>query len=322
MAMTPMIMFFHPERLWLMLTIPLLLAGYAALILRRSSRARNSGVDKLSRVLPGQAAWKRHVAVVAAVSSLASLVVAYAQPKDLVNVPRERATVVLAIDVSRSMAAEDIRPNRLEAAKDAAQGFVSILPEGFNVSLVAFAGTSSIIVPPSTDRGMVNQAIENLQLAPATAIGEGVFSSLDALALAPVDPKHPDEPAPGSIVVLSDGSSNVGRSSEMAAREAKSRGYAVHTIAYGTRKGYVVVDGYRQPVPFSPEELNRVARLSGGSAFTAGSSDELSKVYESIARSVGYVKEDREVTERYVGIAVALAVIASLAVLSLAARWP
>ncbi len=320
--MTPMIMFFHPERLWLMIAIPLLLAGYAALTMRRRSRTRSTGIESLSRVLPGQAAWKRHVAVVAAVSSLASLVVAYAQPKDQVNVPRERATVVVAIDVSRSMAAEDVKPNRLDAAKDAAQSFVNMLPEGFNVSLVAFAGASSIIVPPTTDRGMVNRAIENLQLAPATAIGEGIFSSLDALALAPVDPKHPDEPAPGSIVVLSDGSSNVGRSSSIAAKEAKSRGYAVHTIAYGTKNGYVVVDGYREPVPYQPGELKEVARLSGGKAFTAGSSAELSEVYKSIASTIGYVKEDREVTERYVGFAVALAVIASLAVVSLAARWP
>lgn len=320
--MIPLITFFHPERLWLALVVPLMLLAYLALIQRRRSQTRETGIDNLRRVLPIQAAWKRHVAVVAAVGSLAALVVAYAQPKDMVNVPRDRATVVLAIDVSRSMAAEDVKPNRLEAAKDAAQQFVNLLPKGFNVSLVAFAGTASVIVPPTTDRGMVNRAIENLQLAPATAIGEAIYSSLDALTLAPADPKHPDEPAPGSIVVLSDGFSNVGRSSAQAAEVAKKRGYAVHTIAYGTASGYVVVDGRREPVPFRPGELREVSRLSGGTAFTAGSSAELSKVYESIARTVGYVKEDREVTERYVGGAVALAVIASLAVLSLAARWP
>lgn len=320
--MIPLIAFFHPERLWFVLAVPALLFVYLVLLRHRQARARVTGIDNLNRVLPVQAAWKRHVAVVAAVGSLASLVVAFAQPKDLVNVPRERATIVVAIDVSRSMAAEDVKPNRLAAAQDAAQRFVNVLPPGFNVSLVAFAGASSIIVPPTTDRGMVNRAIENLQLAPATAIGEGIYSSLDALALAPADPKRPDEPAPGSIVVLSDGFSNVGRSSADAAKVSKERGYAIYTIAYGTLNGYVEVDGHREPVPYRPAELNEVARLSGGEAFKAGSYGELSAVYQSIARSVGYEKVEREVTERYVGGAVALAILASLAVLSLAARWP
>lgn len=322
MAMIPLIAFFHPERLWFVLAVPLLLLVYFALIRRRQVRAATTGISNLSRLLPGQAAWKRHIAVIAAVGSLASLVVAFAQPKDLVNVPRERATIVVAIDVSRSMAAEDVKPNRMAAAQDAAQRFVNVLPEGFNVSLVAFAGASSIIVPPTIDRGMVNRAIDNLQLAPATAIGEGIYSSLDALTLAPLDPKHPDEPAPGSIVILSDGYSNVGRASDDAAKIAKERGYAIYTIAYGTLNGYVEVDGQREPVPYRPEELAQVARLSGGESFKAGSSDELSRVYQSIARSVGYEKVEKEVTERYVGGALGLAVIASLAVLSLAARWP
>ena len=130
MAVIPLITFFHPERLWLALVVPLMLLAYLALIQRRRSQTRETGIDNLRRVLPIQAAWKRHVAVVAAVGSLAALVVAYAQPKDMVNVPRDRATVVLAIDVSRSMAAEDVKPNRLEAAKDAAQQFVNLLPKG------------------------------------------------------------------------------------------------------------------------------------------------------------------------------------------------
>ena len=146
--LTPMISFFHPERLWLVMLVPVLVALYAFLLRRKAARSRRFGIDRLQRVLPRQAAWKRHVAVVAAVLSLASLVVAFAQPKDAVAVPRERATIVLAIDVSRSMEAEDVEPNRLEAAKVAAQGFVDLLPRGFNVSLVAFAGSASIIVPP------------------------------------------------------------------------------------------------------------------------------------------------------------------------------
>lgn len=320
--MTAMISFIQPGRLWMMSVIPVLLLAYWLLMRRTSTRTRKFGIDKLERVLPKQASWKRHIAVVAAVISLAALIVAWAQPRDQVDVPRERATIVLAIDVSRSMEAQDVSPNRLDAAKSAAQGFVDLLPNGFNVSLVAFAGTSSIIVPPTTDRGLVNRAIQNLQLAPSTAIGEGIYSSLDAMALAPPDPKKPNDPTPGAIVLLSDGYTNIGRPSAQAARDSKKAGYPIYTIAYGTRDGYVISQGRREPVPVNPQELATVARESGGQAYTAGSNTELSDVYKNIARSVGYEKADREVTEFYTGIALVFAVIASLGVLSLAARWP
>ncbi len=320
--MTAMISFIQPGRLWMMSVIPVLLLAYWLLMRRTSTRTRKVGIDKLERVLPKQASWKRHIAVVAAVISLAALIVAWAQPRDQVDVPRERATIVLAIDVSRSMEAQDVSPNRLDAAKSAAQGFVDLLPNGFNVSLVAFAGTSSIIVPPTTDRGLVNRAIQNLQLAPSTAIGEGIYSSLDAMALAPPDPKKPNDPTPGAIVLLSDGYTNIGRPSAQAARDSKKAGFPIYTIAYGTRDGYVISQGRREPVPVNPQELAAVARESGGQAYTAGSNTELSDVYKNIARSVGYEKADREVTEFYTGIALVFAVIASLGVLSLAARWP
>ncbi len=318
----PILEFFHPQRLWLLLSVPVLLLLYWGLLRRAASRSKRLGIDNLDRVMPRQSSWKRHIAVVAAVASLASLVVAFAQPKGTVEVPRERATVVLAIDVSRSMEATDVEPNRLDAAKDAAQDFVQMLPEGFNVSLVAFAGTSSIIAPPTQDRGLIVRAIENLRLAPSTAIGEGVYSALDAMQLVPPDPAHPDEPTPGAIVVLSDGYTNIGRSSAVAARASKELGFPIYTIAYGTPGGYVISNGRREPVPVNPAELRVVARESGGEAFTAGSRDELERVYASIARSVGYEKVDQEVTELYAGIALAFAVLAALAVASLAARWP
>lgn len=319
---TPMMTFFHPERLWLLAAVPILLVAYLVLLRRKASRSRQFGIDKLDKVLPRQAAWKRHVAVGASVLSLIAVVIAFAQPKDAVDVPRERATVVLAIDVSRSMEATDVEPNRLVAAKEAGKGFIDMLPRGFNVSLIAFAGSASVIVPPTQDRGLVGRAIENLQLAPSTAIGEGIYSSLDALALVPPDPLKPDEPTPGAIVLLSDGYTNIGRPSQQAARAAKAGGYPIYTIAYGTPGGYVVQNGRREPVPVNPAELATVARESGGEAFTAGSRNELERVYSSIARSVGYEKVDREVTEYYAGIALGLAALASLAMLSLAARWP
>lgn len=317
-----MIEFLRPERLWWLVLIPLLLGLYVFLLWRRRHKARPHAITNLERVLPKQQAWKRHIAVGAAVLTLAALNLAFAQPKGEVEVPRERATIVLTLDVSRSMIAQDVPPNRLDAAKGAARDFLQLLPAGFNVSLVSFAGTAAVVVPPTPDRGVVGAAIDNLQVAPSTAIGEGIYSSLDAMAQAPADTDHPDEPAPGAIVLLSDGYTNVGRPSDQAAGEAKKQKIPIYTIAYGTPNGYVESNGRREPVPVNPAELAQIARISGGKAFTAGSSGELKEVYSSIAKSVGYVKVDQEITEQYAGYALALAMLAAIAVISLGARWP
>lgn len=320
--MLPLIVFLRPERLWWLLLIPALLVLYAALLYRRRSRTRDRGISNLDRVLPRQQAWKRHVAVGAAVLSLAALNVAFAMPKDQIDVPRDRATIVLTLDVSRSMMATDVSPDRLTAAKSAAKEFLGMVPPGFNVALVAFAGSASVVVAPTTDRGLVSRSIDTLQLAPSTAIGEGIYSSLDAITLAPPDPNRPDDPAPGAIVLLSDGFTNIGRKSSVAAADAKKAEIPVYTIAYGTAGGYVVDQGRRQPVPVNHQELAEVARISGGKKFSAGSSGELSEVYKNIARTIGYMKVDQEVTEIYAGYALLFAVLASLAVISLGARWP
>ncbi|MBK8446000.1 MAG: VWA domain-containing protein [Micropruina sp.] len=320
--MIPMISFIEPQRLWWLVLIPVLLVLYLVLLMRKSSRSRTTGINNLDKVLPKQQAWKRHIAVGAAVLALAALNVAFAKPSDQVDVPRDRATIILTLDVSRSMIAEDVEPNRLDAAKAAAKDFLGMLPARFNVALVAFAGSASVVVAPTTDRGMVSRAIENLQVAPSTAIGEGIYSSLDAMALAPPDPEHPDEPAPGAIVLLSDGYTNIGRKSATAAQAAKQAKLPIFTIAYGTEDGYVVDQGRREPVPVNFEELQRVADISGGKAFEAGSASELKEVYANIAAQVGYVKQEQEVTEVYTGYALFFAVLAAIAVISLGARWP
>ncbi len=320
--MIPMISFLEPDRLWWLLLIPVLLLLYFALLRRKSTRSRTTGITNLDKVLPKQQSWKRHIAVGAAVLSLAALNVAFAKPSDQVDVPRDRATIVLTLDVSRSMIAEDVQPNRLDAAKIAAKDFLVMLPARFNVALVAFAGSASVVVAPSTDRGLVSRAIDNLQVAPSTAIGEGIYSSLDAMALAPPDPDHPEDPAPGAIVLLSDGFTNIGRSSATAAQAAKAQKIPIYTIAYGTEDGYVMDQGRREPVPVNHEELQRVADISGGKKFSADSSGKLKEVYASIAQTIGYVKVEQEVTEYYAGWALGFAVLASVAVIALGARWP
>lgn len=318
----PLLEFLRPDRLVWLWIVPVLVVLYLGLLWRKQSKRRKTGYSTLDKLLPKQAAWKRHVSVGAAILALVALNVAFAEPKDTVDVPRDRATIVLTIDVSKSMEATDVQPSRLEASKTAAKEFLNMIPPKFNVSLVAFAGTASIVVPPTVDRGMLSRSIDNLVLAPSTAIGEGVYSSLDAMALAPADPDHPNDPAPGAIVLLSDGYTNVGRPSLGAAQEAKKQGIPVYTIAYGTAGGYVMNGGQRVSVPVDPAELAAIAQASGGKAFKAGSSSELEEVYKNIASSIGYMKADVEVTERYAGYALAFAALASIALASLAARWP
>ncbi len=322
-GLTPLALeFLLPGRLWWLLVVPGIALLYFALATRRSRFTGPSVKSRLDLVIPKDKAWKRHLAVGAACLAIVALVIAYAKPKSEVQVPRDRATIVVAIDVSRSMAAQDVKPDRLKAAQAAAKDFLGMLPERFNVALVAFAGTADLLVPPTTDRGSVARAIDNLKLAPSTAIGDGVYESLDALKLVPPDPKNPKQTAPAAIVLLSDGATNIGKPSLGAAREAKKQGVPVYTIAYGTASGYVVENGVRQPVPVNHAELSQVAKESGGKKFSAASASELKSVYEAIAKSVGYETQYKEITDRFVGYALVLAALAALSVMSLAARWP
>ena len=313
--------FMRPDRLWSLLAVPVLLVTYLGWSIAKRSKA---GGDRssLAVLFPKRKAWKRHVAVVAAIAALASLSVAWAMPNGYVDVPRDRATVFVVIDVSLSMEATDIQPNRMAAAQQAAKEFVNELPTGFNVSLVRFASTASLLVPPTSDRGQVTAAIDNLVLAPSTAIGEGIYAALDGVVLIPPDLDHPNDPAPVAIVLLSDGESNYGRSSRQAARDSKEQGIPVFTIAYGTAGGYIVQDGVRIPVPVNKEELRVISDVSGGKAYSADSLSQLREVYSGISRTVGYVKEEQEITERFVGYAVGFGVVALLGIMSLAARWP
>lgn len=311
--------FMRPERLWGLAIIPLI--GVLYLVLA-GKQVRTTLSSRLALVIPKDAAWKRHGAVLLALMSLASLVIAWAMPTDFTNKPRDRASVVVAIDVSWSMEATDVEPNRLEAAKDSAQQFVMSLPDRFNVALVTFAGTANVVVPPTVDRGALTRALETLELAPSTATGEGIYTSLEALKLVPPDPQDPDAVAPGAIVLLADGATNLGRSSAGAAEVAKEQGVPIYTIAYGTQNGYVESNGERQRVAVDHYELSEIAKRAGGKKFSAESASELSEIYKAIRSDIGYEKVPAEVTDRYAGLALIFAVLAALGVISLGARWP
>lgn len=318
-----MIAFLSPERLLILLVIPVLVLAYIFASRRKNRRGmRFTNTSMLDVVVPRQSQWRRHLAVALSLLSLITLTAAFARPKTEVDVPRERATVVLVLDASLSMQATDVQPTRLDAAKQAANDFVTELPEKYNVSVVSMAGASSILVPPTTAHNTVETAINSIQLQESTAIGEGIATALSALQQAPKDPKNPQSIAPGAIVLLSDGSNTAGRSPQQAAAAAKTAKVPIYTIAYGTENGYVDLDGKREPVPVNHEEMQEIAQLSDGDYFAAATPDQLKKVYQNIGSEVGYEKADREVTSRFAGYGLALAVLAALGAISLGARWP
>ena len=319
----PELTFLSPDRLLILLVIPLLIAAYVFATLRKNRRGmRFTNTSMLDVVVPKQSQWRRHLAVALSLLSLVTLTAAFARPSTQVDVPRERATVVIVIDASQSMQAGDVAPNRLAAAKAAAIEFVQELPDKYNVSVVSMAGNASILVPPTLAHNTVENAINGIQLQDGTAIGEGLYTALRALQQAPKDPDDPDSVAPGAIVLLSDGSNTAGRAPMQAAAEARNAKVPAYTIAYGTENGYVDLDGKREPVPVDHELMRQLAAATGGQYFAAATVDQLKTVYANIGSEVGYEKAEREVTSRFAGYGLAFAVLAALGAISLGARWP
>ncbi|MBB3085658.1 VWA domain-containing protein [Geodermatophilus sabuli] len=298
--------------LWLLalLAVVALVALYVVLQLRRKAyAARFTNVALLDTLVPKRPGWRRHLAFGLVALGMAALLVSLAVPSTEVRVPRERATVVMAVDVSLSMQATDIEPSRFEAMQTAAKQFVDVLPARINLGLVSFAGTATTLVTPTTDRGQVRAAIDNLDLAESTAIGEAVFTSLTAVQnyQATLDAPEEDLP-PARIVLLSDGYNTVGRDDTQAISAAVDAGIPVSTIAFGTDYGTLDLDGERVPVPVDRETLERVADETGGSYSEAASAAELEQVYEDLGSQIGYTTEPRDVSYWFVraGVLVAL----------------
>jgi Ca-activated chloride channel family protein len=307
--------FLAPGWLWLLAGVAALLAVYVLLQLRRRAYAvRFANLELLGKLAPKRPGWRRHLAFAALLLALSSLTVGMAKPTKDTKVPRDRATVMMAIDVSLSMRAEDVTPNRLEAAQAAAKEFVSLLPPRINLGLVTFSGTASVAVAPTTDRASVLRAIDNVELAERTAIGEAVFSCLDAIKTfqAQLQGNDPSEGnAPARIVLLSDGSNTWGRSPEQAIGAAKQASVPVSTIAFGTDTGYIDLEGQRVVVPVDHDKLRQIADGTGGSYYAAASAEELSNVYRDLGSQIGYTTERREVTTWFVGIGLLFAFAAA-----------
>jgi Ca-activated chloride channel family protein len=303
--------FLAGARLWLLVLVPLFAAGYFVMQRRRRRYAmRFASVAMLDKVAPRQPGWRRHVAALLALAMVGLLVVAFAKPAKRVRVAQERATIVIVIDTSGSMAAQDVKPTRLDAAKTAASEFAQSLPERFNVALVAFDDVPRLVVPPTTDHDQVVTGVQGLELGGATATGDALISALDAIKLAPADPAHPNDPAPARIVLLSDGARTAGRSVTSAIEVVHEAGVPVSTISFGTPYGTVSEGGVSAPVPADEDTMRQIASGTGGKFYTAQSLGQLQEVYRDIGTSVGYTFQKKEITSRFVGIALLAAICA------------
>ena len=302
--------FQSPWWLLALLLVAALVAVYVVLQLRRKAyAARFTNVALLGSLVPKRPGWKRHLAFGVVALGLATLVVSLAVPSTEVRVPREKATVVMAVDVSLSMEARDVEPSRFQAMQRAAVDFVDVLPERINLGLVSFAGTAATVVPPTTDRAEVAAAIENLDLAEATAIGEAVFSSLSAIENFQSQLESSGEEAPPArIVLLSDGFNTVGRDETQAIDAARAAGVPVSTIAFGTDYGTLDIDGEQVPVPVDRASLQELAEETGGSYSEAASAEELEQVYADLGSQIGYTTEPKDISSWFVrgGVVVVL----------------
>jgi Ca-activated chloride channel family protein len=308
-----MIHLLSPGWLWLLFAVGALLLLYVLLQLRRKRYAvRFSNTALLGSLAPRRPGWRRHVAFGLLLLALASLTVAMARPSREVKVPRDRATVMMVIDVSFSMDATDVSPTRLKAAQAAGKEFADLLPSSINLGLESFSGTTSIDAKPTTNRTQVVNAIGRLHTAASTATGDAIFAALDALQTFQQEiPGGKTNAPPERIVMLSDGARTLGRPVDSAITAAKAAKVPISTIAFGTPNGEVDIEGNRSSVPVDTATMKQIAAGTGGSYHSAASEQELRDIYKDLGSQIGFVKKPREVTTWAIGFGLILAFAAA-----------
>jgi len=313
-----------------LLALALVPAAIAAYVLAQRARpryaARFTNLELLGAVVRETPRWRRHVPAALALAAFTALVVAAARPHLSLAVAERRASVMLVTDVSGSMEATDVKPNRLEAARAAALQFTQTLPEDARLGLATFSSTANLNVPPTVDRALVSRALQAMEAGGGTAMGDGVAVAVRALqqtlreAAAGEDGDAGGEDGrrerpPAAVVVLSDGESTSGRDPIAVAQEARRLRIPVYTIALGTPDGTITVppgvgrwNGPPRvlPVPPDPETLRQVARTTAGRFFDAPDAAQLRSIYDDLGRQVATERERREVTAGFAGLGAVL----------------
>jgi Ca-activated chloride channel homolog len=337
--------FLWPEFLWLLLLLPLLVLLYVWLLRRKKKVALRYASLSIVREAMGKGqGFRRHIPPLLFLMSLAAMLLASSRPSAVVSLPSQRETIMLAMDVSGSMRATDVLPNRLVASQNAAKAFLAELPRNVRVGIVAFAGTAAVVQPPTLSREDLVTAIDKFQLQRGTAIGNGIVVSLSELFpdagidLASmqygrertrgtsIDQAARDDKggkkdfvpvAPGSytsaaIILLTDGQRTTGVDSLEAAKAAADRGVRVYTVGVGTVDGETIgFEGWSMRVKLDEETLKGIARATQAEYFYAGTAADLKKVYETLSSRLAVEKKETEISALLAMLAAALAVLSA-----------
>jgi Ca-activated chloride channel homolog len=307
--------------------------GLAALyivfqLVRQRRMLRFANMELLESVAPTRPSRWRHAPAILLVLSLVLFTIAMAGPTNDVRIPRNRAVVMLVIDVSQSMRATDVPPNRMAAAQEAAKQFAGELTPGINLGLIEYAGTATVLVSPTTNRDATKNALDKLQFADRTATGEGIFTALQAIATVGAVIGGGDTPPPARIVLFSDGKETMPTNPDnpkgafTAARTAKDQGVPISTISFGTPDGFVEINDQRQPVPVDDSTMKKVAELSGGNWYSAGTLAELKAVYASLQQQIGYETIKGDASAGWLRLGALVLALAGLAALLINRRLP
>jgi Ca-activated chloride channel family protein len=295
--------FAAPAALAALVVLPLLLGLYLVRERRRRAWAARFGNPALlPNVVDRSPGWRRHLPLVLLLVALAALIVGVARPHAQVTVKREQATVIVAIDVSRSMGATDVRPSRLAAARAAAQDFIAKVPSRYRVGIIAFGSRANVLLPPTLDRDLVAPALATLKPGNGTALGDAIAL---AIGLGKQQRARDGFVPPTSVLVLSDGAQQGGRVPlRTAERQAKTAHVPVSALAIGTANGTVkakLTGGLTEiiNVPADPAALRSLAAATGGDAFTSSSDSGLKHVYEKLGSRLGHRRQPRELTDAF-----------------------
>jgi Ca-activated chloride channel homolog len=294
-----------PELLWAVLLVPLVLLLWLRGERRRGQRSLVFGNPALlPNMVTARPGWRRVVPIILYLLAATVLLMALARPEATAQVPRDQATIMLVMDISQSMLRTDVPPTRLEAARAAADAFLEQIPDRIQVGLVTFEVTPSVEALPTTDKEVIRTALRNARAHGTTAIGDALLRALQASR-----PRNAgdDGRPPTAILLLSDGDSRRGVPPLVAAQQARQEQVPVFTVAIA---------------PEPSAELTQIAQVSGGQAFTAPTSEQLTAVYRDLGSRLTYVEEKRELTSYFMGGAAVLLLLGAAASITWFLRIP